>query len=497
MPRPPTLPRLTCWGAGPRATIRSSRQAHAGDGALDRCARRRDRDPPIRAAVGHASANNGRRRDWGVATGALSRGSGALSGESGAARRLAVGQNREGVTLTTVVDLNRMSGCSFAASAAVLAGLTGPTSSKRCIGAAEPAIATSWAVQQYAQRGPRTGHRGRLALLDTALGPLRRGPGAKSRCGRGRALAPRPPQPSLRADFRPHAEGCVWVRRSPNGGRRPSARDRRPGTCATAEAPRSGRARFGLLRPRIGPTTDRCKDYRRMAILTEGHAARSFLRNSGLGFYCDGRRGPGVAEPVAPRAQRTCLDGDHLFFADIRSPPDRRETFRPRFAGRGSILVESVPLAQGLYRFKGPATVHDPRHGPPSKACLQHTCVKAGSSLVERVAGTIVVIEGARGPGPSSPPPYDDGRACPRPEMVPHVFRSATPRLLTARSSPSQPLTAVCRYPRPAVDRVGCRAPPLSVSFPGPPLIVSFASVAIDRCRRPLLRRGRRRWRPR
>src|SRR4051794_38484468 len=134
-----------------------------------------------------------------------------------------------------------------------------------------------------------------------------------------------------------------------------------------------------------------------MAILTDD--MKRLIREQRLGFYAtvceDG------SPNLSPKGTTYVLDGDHLFFADVRSPQTVANV------RRGSAVEVNLvdPFTRKGYRFKGPATVHDPG-SPRYDECLEHLR-QAGSSLVDRIKA-IVVVE-VREARPLSSPVYDDG----------------------------------------------------------------------------------------
>ena len=134
-----------------------------------------------------------------------------------------------------------------------------------------------------------------------------------------------------------------------------------------------------------------------MPILTED--MQRVVREQRLGFYAtvceDG------SPNLSPKGSTYVLDGDHLFFADVRSPQTVANI------RRGSAVEVNLvdPFVRKGYRFKGPATLHEPG-SPRYDECLERMR-RAGSSLVDRVR-TIVVVE-VREARPVSSPAYDDG----------------------------------------------------------------------------------------
>src|SRR5262245_51117310 len=104
---------------------------------------------------------------------------------------------------------------------------------------------------------------------------------------------------------------------------------------------------------------------------------------------------------LSPKGTTDVWDDGHLWFADICSP-QTVENIR-----RGSWVEVNVvdPFARKGYRFKGPATVHEP--GSDEFAAGRERMRAAGSALVDRV-GAIVLIE-VRQAAPVVSPAYDDG----------------------------------------------------------------------------------------
>lgn len=132
-------------------------------------------------------------------------------------------------------------------------------------------------------------------------------------------------------------------------------------------------------------------------ILTED--MKRVVREQRLGFHAtvcaDG------TPNLSPKATTDVWDDDHLYFADICSP-QTVENIR-----RGSVVEVNVvdPFVRKGYRFKGPATVHE-----PGSACFADGLERlrvTGSRLLHRVRA-IVVIE-VRQAGAVVSPAYDDG----------------------------------------------------------------------------------------
>jgi predicted pyridoxine 5'-phosphate oxidase superfamily flavin-nucleotide-binding protein len=126
---------------------------------------------------------------------------------------------------------------------------------------------------------------------------------------------------------------------------------------------------------------------------------RRVVREQRLGFYAtvssDG------SPNLSPKGSTYVLDGDHLFFADIRSPQTVANI------RRGSLVEVNVvdPLVRKGYRFKGAGEVHEPGSAR-FEAAIEHMRA-GGSTLIDRVR-TIVVIEVLEAL-PLSSPVYDDG----------------------------------------------------------------------------------------
>jgi len=123
------------------------------------------------------------------------------------------------------------------------------------------------------------------------------------------------------------------------------------------------------------------------------------VREQRLGFFAtvceDG------SPNVSPKGSTYVLDDDRLLFADVRSPATVRNI------RRGSAVEVNVvdPFVRKGYRFKGPATVHEP--GSRLYEDGLELLRSAGSSLVDR-AKAIVVID-VREARPLLSPAYDDG----------------------------------------------------------------------------------------
>jgi predicted pyridoxine 5'-phosphate oxidase superfamily flavin-nucleotide-binding protein len=126
---------------------------------------------------------------------------------------------------------------------------------------------------------------------------------------------------------------------------------------------------------------------------------RRVVAEQRLGFYatvCDDG-----SPNLSPKGSTYVLDDEHLFFADIRSPQTVANI-------RGGSLVELNmvdPFTRKGYRFKGPATVHEPGSSVYAGAVEQMRA--AGSTLVDRVKAIVVIdVREAR---PVVSPAYDDG----------------------------------------------------------------------------------------
>jgi predicted pyridoxine 5'-phosphate oxidase superfamily flavin-nucleotide-binding protein len=134
-----------------------------------------------------------------------------------------------------------------------------------------------------------------------------------------------------------------------------------------------------------------------MAILTDD--MKRVVAEQRLGFYAT------VCEDgtpnLSPKGSTYVLDDDHLLFADIRSP----QTVANVRAGSQVEVNVVDPLVRKGYRFKGPATVHEP--GSDRHEAGLALMRAAGSSLVDRVRAIVVVdVREAR---PIASPAYDDG----------------------------------------------------------------------------------------
>ena len=134
-----------------------------------------------------------------------------------------------------------------------------------------------------------------------------------------------------------------------------------------------------------------------MAILTED--MKRVVREQRLGFYAtvceDG------SPNLSPKGTTSVLDDNHLLFADIRSPQTVANV------RRGSLVEVNVvdQLTRKGYRFKGPATVHEPGSATYDEGV--ELLRQAGSKQVDRVR-VIVVVE-VREARPLVSPAYDDG----------------------------------------------------------------------------------------
>jgi predicted pyridoxine 5'-phosphate oxidase superfamily flavin-nucleotide-binding protein len=111
--------------------------------------------------------------------------------------------------------------------------------------------------------------------------------------------------------------------------------------------------------------------------------------------------GPDGMPNLSPKGTVDVWDDDHLWFADICSPQTTANI------GRGSWVEVNVvdPFVRKGYRFKGPATVHEPGSAEFEAGTARMRA--AGSALVDRVAG-VVVIE-VREAAAVVSPAYDDG----------------------------------------------------------------------------------------
>ena len=133
-----------------------------------------------------------------------------------------------------------------------------------------------------------------------------------------------------------------------------------------------------------------------MAILAED--MQRVIGEQRLGFYAT------VSEDgspnLSPKGTTYVWDDDRLFFADIRSPQTVANI------RRGSLVELNVvdPFARKGYRFKGPATAHEPGSDVYAEGIARLR--EAGSTVVDRVS-TIVLIE-VREARALSSPVYDD-----------------------------------------------------------------------------------------
>ena len=156
-----------------------------------------------------------------------------------------------------------------------------------------------------------------------------------------------------------------------------------------------------------------------MTVLTDD--MKRLIREQRLGFYAT------VSEDgspnLSPKATTFVLDDDHLFFADVRSP---RTVANIR---RGSLVEVNVldPSARTGYRFKGPATIHEP--GTSRFAEGVERLRETGSPLADRVRA-IVVVE-VREAGALAPPADNDHRT---------PARAARAGAITRRRGPVEPV---------------------------------------------------------
>ena len=104
---------------------------------------------------------------------------------------------------------------------------------------------------------------------------------------------------------------------------------------------------------------------------------------------------------LSPKGTTAVWDDDHLAFANIRSA-GTLANLRTNPAVEVNVVD---PIVRKGYRFKGPATVHEP--GSDRHEAGLALMRAAGSSLVDRVRAIVVVdVREAR---PIVSPAYDDG----------------------------------------------------------------------------------------
>jgi uncharacterized protein len=106
---------------------------------------------------------------------------------------------------------------------------------------------------------------------------------------------------------------------------------------------------------------------------------------------------------LSPKGCTFVWDDDHLFFADIRSPQTVANI------RRGSLVEVNLvdPFVRKGYRFKGPATVHDPGSTEFSAGIERLRSEGIGADTRDRVKA-IAVIEVLQA-RPLVSPAYDDG----------------------------------------------------------------------------------------
>ncbi len=161
-----------------------------------------------------------------------------------------------------------------------------------------------------------------------------------------------------------------------------------------------------------------------MGILTED--MQRVVREQKLGFHAT--VDPDGTPNLSPKGTTDVWDDDHLWFADICSP---RTVANIR---RGSWIEVNVvdPFVRKGYRFKGPATVHDPGSATFLDGVARQRA--AGSALVDRIA-SVVLIE-VRHAAPLVSPAYDDGTLGEADVRALHVARFA--RLNDAAGPPAR-----------------------------------------------------------
>ena len=135
-----------------------------------------------------------------------------------------------------------------------------------------------------------------------------------------------------------------------------------------------------------------------MGILTDD--MQRVVREQRLGFHAT--VGADGTPNLSPKGTTAVWDGDHLFFAHIRSP-QTVENVR-----RGSLVEVNVvdPFSRKGYRFKGPAVIYEP--GTDGFATGVDRLHQEGFTTPRERIKAIVVIEVRQAHAVVSPA-YDDG----------------------------------------------------------------------------------------
>lgn len=128
-------------------------------------------------------------------------------------------------------------------------------------------------------------------------------------------------------------------------------------------------------------------------------AVAAFVHEQRLGFHAT--VSPDGSANLSPKGTTAVYDGEHLMFADIRSPQTRRN-----LAANPSIEVNVVdPIVRKGYRFKGTATVHE-----DGEVVERAFAVLAGHGYTvrrERIRAIVLIrVETIE---PLLSPSYDDG----------------------------------------------------------------------------------------
>jgi predicted pyridoxine 5'-phosphate oxidase superfamily flavin-nucleotide-binding protein len=134
-----------------------------------------------------------------------------------------------------------------------------------------------------------------------------------------------------------------------------------------------------------------------MGMLTED--MKRVVNEQQLGFHATVC--PDGSPNLSPKGSTRVWDDDHLFFANICSPMTIANI------RAGSLVEVNVvdPFVRKGYRFKGPASIHEPGSATFSKGLERLRA--AGSTLTDRVEA-IVVIE-VQSTSPLLSPVYDEG----------------------------------------------------------------------------------------
>jgi uncharacterized protein len=138
---------------------------------------------------------------------------------------------------------------------------------------------------------------------------------------------------------------------------------------------------------------------------------------------------PDGSPNLSPKGSTRVWDDDHLFFGEICSPATITNI------RAGSLVEVNVvdPFVRKGYRFKGPASIHEPGSADFSKGLERLRA--AGATLTDRVKA-IVVIE-VHSASPLISPVYDDGNT--KESDVTNAHRARFARLHPDNDKPAVP----------------------------------------------------------